>query len=128
MFKNQHSIQQSVTFLYVQNLGISAEFYQTILNLPLVLEQTNCNIYRLTTTSFLGICQTEEAIDPKGVIVTLVSDKLEEWQAHLISNGLTLEKPITHNPKYNITHLFVRDPDGYLIEIQTFHDPSWPQP
>lgn len=123
----RENIQQSVTFLYVKDLGISAEFYAHTLNLPLVLEQTNCNIYRLTKTSFLGICENPEKADPNGIIITLVSDQLEEWQSFLETKGLSLEKPITYNPTYNITHLFLRDPDGYLIEIQTFHDPAWPQ-
>lgn len=119
--------KQAVTFLYVRDLERSAEFYQTALGLPLILKQTNCNIFRITETSFLGTCQTDDPVDPKGIIVTLVSDQLEEWQKNLESKGVSIEKPVTYNPKYNITHLFVRDLDGYLIEIQTFHDPAWPQ-
>ena len=38
-----------------------------------------------------------------------------------------MEKPPTYNPTYHIYHLFVRDPDGYLVEIQTFLDPAWPK-
>ncbi len=37
-----------------------------------------------------------------------------------------IEKPPTLNPQYNIYQMFVRDPNGYLIEIQTFLDPAWP--
>jgi hypothetical protein len=28
----------------------------------------------------------------------------------------------------NIYHCFLRDPNGYLIEIQRFLDPAWPRP
>ena len=30
------------------------------------------------------------------------------------------------NATYNIYHFFMRDPDGYLVEIQRFLDPNWP--
>ncbi|OQY24133.1 MAG: hypothetical protein DRJ03_06405 [Chloroflexi bacterium] len=29
------------------------------------------------------------------------------------------------NPRYNIYHCFLRDPNGYLIEIQRFLDSAW---
>jgi hypothetical protein len=34
-------------------------------------------------------------------------------------------KPPTYNERYQIYHLFARDPNGYLIEIQRFEDPRW---
>ena len=27
----------------------------------------------------------------------------------------------------DIYHFFLRDPDGYLIEVQRFLDPAWPR-
>ncbi|CAK0856243.1 unnamed protein product [Prorocentrum cordatum] len=41
--------------------------------------------------------------------------------------GVPLEKEPTLNPRYNIYHLFIRDPDGHLVEIQQFRDPMWPR-
>ena len=31
------------------------------------------------------------------------------------------------NPTYNVHHFLLRDPNGYLLEFQTFRDPAWPQ-
>ncbi|MEO1266647.1 MAG: VOC family protein [Myxococcota bacterium] len=63
-----------------------------------------------------------------GIIFTLVTDEVETWHTYLTAQGVTFDKAPAYNPKYNIDHCFVRDPNGYLIEIQRFHDPAWPTP
>lgn len=118
---------QMVTFLYTADLPATAAFYADLLRLPLVLDQGGCRIYRVGTDAFLGICRTERPIDSRSVIVTLVSDDVDGWHAYLRTRGAAIEKPPTYNPTYNIYHLFVRDPNGYLVEIQRFLDPAWPQ-
>lgn len=122
------TIDQQVTFLYTNDLGKSAEFYENILQLPLVLDQGACRIYSISNTAFLGVCYTEQPIDSTSIIVTLVSDQVDDWYKFLSAHNIPLEKPPTYNPKFNIYHLFLRDPNGYLIEIQTFRDPAWPSP
>ena len=34
-------------------------------------------------------------------------------------------RPPAHNPRFGIYHLFLRDPDGHLVEIQRFDDADW---
>ena len=122
-------LQQQVTFIYTRDLRESAEFYENALGLPLVLDQGSCRIYRVHGDAFLGICQRADvAPAPDGVIVTLVSDDVDGWYAHLLASGVAIEKPPSRNAQYNIYHLFLRDPNGYLVEIQTFLDPAWPHP
>ena len=42
--------------------------------------------------------------------------------------SVAFETPPSANAEYNIYHCFLRDPDGYQIEIQRFDSPSWPKP
>jgi catechol 2,3-dioxygenase-like lactoylglutathione lyase family enzyme len=120
-------IDQFVTFVYTEDLENSAEFYENTLNLPLVLDQGACRIYRVSNDGFLGICSAGDTqSEPRGVILTLVTDAVDEWYDYLVGKGVAIEKPPQLNPKFNIYHLFVRDPNGYLIEIQTFRSPDWP--
>ena len=53
-----------------------------------------------------------------------------EMHRACVERGLPvyLEKPPTLHPDFNIYHCIVRDPNGYLIEIQRFLDPAWPAP
>lgn len=122
------SIEQQVTFLYTADLAATAVFYETLLELPLVLDQGACRIYSTGGGAFLGFCQHLSRTEgvAAGVILTLVSQDVDGWYDFLQQKGVELEKPPQFNPQFNIYHCFLRDPNGYLIEIQRFADPAWP--
>ena len=118
-----------MTFIYVRDLHVSAAFYENLIGLPLALDQGSCRIYRVAGDAFLGICQQRDAVDqsPSGaLILTLVTHDVDGWHRYLAERGVVVEKPPQYNPVYNIYHCFLRDPDGYLVEIQRFLDPAWP--
>jgi catechol 2,3-dioxygenase-like lactoylglutathione lyase family enzyme len=121
---------QFVTFLYARDLERSAAFYGEALGLPLVLDQGGCRIFQVSPGAFLGICACSETrpCSPEGVIVTLVSDDVDGWYERLKAKGVAFETPPSANPKFKIYHCFLRDPDGYQVEIQRFDHPAWPQP
>jgi catechol 2,3-dioxygenase-like lactoylglutathione lyase family enzyme len=119
-------LEQLVTFLFTRDLEETSAFYEGTLGLAQVLDQGSCRIYQVADNAFLGFCKHLETAAPSGVILTLVSSQVDEWATYLRQQGIALEKEPAHNPRFNIYHLFVRDPNGYLIEIQRFLDPSWP--
>lgn len=124
-------VDQQVTFLYARDLSASVRFYEELLGLELVMNQGACRIYRVAGEAFLGICEdgaspAGNTVDPRGVIVTLVSDEVDAWHDYLRARDAVIEKPPTLNERFDIYHLFLRDPDGYLVEIQRFGDPTWP--
>ena len=119
-------IDEQITFFYTRDLAATARFYEEVLGLPLALDQGGCRIYRVSSTGYVGFCQREEAPEqPQGVILTLVTADVDEWYQFLRGRGVTFEKLPQVNPRYNIYHCFLRDPNGYLIEIQRFLDPDW---
>jgi catechol 2,3-dioxygenase-like lactoylglutathione lyase family enzyme len=121
------TIDQQVTFLYCKNLEQTTQFYQEIFNLEMVLDQGTCRIFRVCENAFVGFCQkAEPPADKSSVVFTLVTQDVDGWHRHLAERGIQAEKPPTENPIYNIYQMFVRDHDGYLIEIQRFLDPAWP--
>ena len=119
---------QQVTFLYARDLEASSGFYGTTLGLTQVLDQGACRIFQVSRDGFVGVCQCRDDAAPArdGVIVTLVAEDVDGWYEKLISAGLPIEAPPALNPDFNIYHFFLRDPDGYLLEIQRFCDPAWP--
>ena len=118
---------QQVTFLYTADLEKTAVFYETVLELPLVLDQGACRIYQVGGGSFLGFCRHLNSGElSQGVIITLVSEDVDGWYAYLRDKGVTFEKEPQLNEQFNIYHCFLRDPNGYLLEIQRFLDPAWP--
>jgi len=117
-----------ITFLSVDDLERSSAFYGTTLGLDLVADQGSCRIFRVSESGFLGICVSERPAGAPGLIVTLVRDDVESFCAALAERGAAFEHPVAHNSKFGITHAFLRDPDGHLIEIQRFDDPAWAVP
>jgi catechol 2,3-dioxygenase-like lactoylglutathione lyase family enzyme len=118
-------VQQQITFLYTHDLEASARFYADTLGLTLWRDQGACRIYHVCAEAYLGICQ-QAAAQPgparRDVIFTLVTPDVDGWYEHLSARGVAFEKPPQINPQYRIYHCFLRDPDGYLIEIQRFLD------
>ena len=57
-----------------------------------------------------------------------LQQEVDAWYHYLHEQGIAFEKKPMFNPNYNIYHCFIRDPNGYLIEIQQFLDPAWPVP
>lgn len=115
---------QQITFLHTQDLAATQRFYSQLLGLAMVRCQANCLIFRATESAYLGFCEHIEPITPgRKVILTLVSKDVEEWYETLKNRGADLMEPPKANPKYEITHFFLKDPDGYWIEVQRFDQP-----
>ncbi len=118
-------VAQQITFLYTANLEDSAHFYEDVLGLTLARDQGTCRIYRVSGESYIGLCQRADAIvdqERRTLIFTLVTPEVDAWYEYLQGRGVRFEKPPAVNPDYNIYHCFLRDPNGYLIEIQRFLD------
>ena len=118
---NHPPIEQQITFLYTRDLEATAHFYEEIMGLPLALDQGDCRIYRVSSDGYVGFCQRDVAPEePAGIIFTIITPEVDEWHAYLCDQGVAFEKAPTLNRKYAIYHCFLRDPNGYLIEIQRF--------
>jgi catechol 2,3-dioxygenase-like lactoylglutathione lyase family enzyme len=116
------SFESLVTFLRTRDLERAHRYYADELGLPMVLDQGRCRIYRISVGGYLGFCLGEP--NPDGVIVTLVAPDVEKRCAALEASGVRFESPLAYNAEFDITHAFLRDPDGHLVEIQRFE--SWP--
>ena len=119
---------QQVTFVYTNDLDRTTRFYGETLGLELVLDQGPCHIYRVTPSSFLGVCACREgrAVAPEGVVLTLVTDEVDAWYERLQAAGVPLEGPPEKSETFQVYCFFARDPEGYRVEFQRFLDPRWP--
>ncbi len=127
-------IESQITFLYTADLQSTADFCENILGLALWLDQGTCRIYQVSKDGYLGFCQrADEVAQPANaksagaehpdVIYTIVTpekDDVDSWYEMLKTKGVEFEQEPEVNPKYKIYHCFLRDPNGYLIEIQKF--------
>lgn len=112
-----------VAFMHTSDLESTHRFYHEILGLPLYRDQGACRIYRVRTDSYLGFCTHFPKTNPDGIILTLLTDDVDDLYERLCTAPeVQVQEPPKVNSRFAIYHFFVRDPDGYKIEIQKFLD------
>jgi predicted enzyme related to lactoylglutathione lyase len=123
-------VRATITFLYYRDLARAAAFYETVLGLPLVVQQRLpeapdfCRIYRISPTGYVGLVDerhgAHRADEGKAVNLSLVVDDPEAWHDHLRAHGVTITRPPRESPALHIRGFMALDPEGYTLEFETF--------
>jgi len=120
----QGPFNQLIAFFHAKSLDATRQFYTEMLALPLVRDQGSCLIFGVAENAYLGFCRHIEPIEPgRRVILTLVTEDVDGWYKKLESYGADLVSQPESNPKFQIYHFFLKDPNGYWVEIQRFNQP-----
>ncbi|MAT44492.1 MAG: glyoxalase [Anaerolineaceae bacterium] len=114
------NIHQQITFLPTNKFTEMEAFYSGLLSLKKVLDQGDCIIFKTTDSSYIGFCERELELGSNRIILTLVTDQVDEFYEQLQKKSVQCESKPCLNEKYAIYHFFVKDPNGYLVEIQQF--------
>ena len=120
-----------ITFVYTRDIEASTEFYERKLELGKVYEHGGCKIYRASANGYLGVCYRQNApeqpfdYENRNVIFTFVTDDVDGWFARLKERGVEPAYPPGASEEYGVYSGFIRDPNGYLLEIQRFLNPDW---
>lgn len=59
------------------------------------------------------------------MIITFVTENVDEIFNELKIESTDVVKRPALNKEFKIYNCFIKDPDGYLIEIQRFETPEW---
>ena len=110
-----------VAFYHTADLQATHHFYHEILGLPLYKDQGACRIYEALPGGYIGFCEHFPEGRPEGLIITLLTDAVDEAYERVCALAESaVEAPPAENPRFHIYHFFLRDPNGYKVEIQTF--------
>ncbi|OBZ93514.1 hypothetical protein ADU59_21980 [Pararhizobium polonicum] len=127
MTKNEPLINQAVTWLYTEELEKLVPFYRDVMELPLVLEQARCRVFRMAAGAFIGVCRIpERPLGTKGMMVTFLTADVQALYERLLAKGVEFEHPPKPLGDGSLIGTFFRDPQGYHLQIQQFLDPRWP--
>lgn len=118
-------IESQITFLATHDLAKTAEFYEQVIGLRLALDQGICRIYKVSDNAFIGFCERAQVVAKNDVIISFVTPDVDKLCEQLKALGVNIEKGPTYSPEYKVYHCFLRDPNGYRLEIQRFEDPRW---
>lgn len=112
-----------LTFLPTHDLSAADAFYRGVLGLDLARDQGTCRIYRVRDGAYVGFCLGSPVIPPAHrVFVTLVVEDVQAVYDDLVAKGVRPEGPVEHVAAFAITRFLVRDPHGYMVEVQCFDE------
>ena len=114
-----------ITFLKTKDLDETSAFYTGVLPFELALDQGKCRIFRICPGCFVGFCLTDGSTGSDEVILTFEIEDVDGFCSDLEGQDVEIEVRPRLNKDYNIYQMFIRDPNGYLLEIQRFLDPRW---
>ena len=118
---------QQVTFIYTTNLDAGSAFLADKLGLELALNQNDtCHIYKVTPTSYLGICINREPPEVPGMTYSFVTSDVDVAYGTLCGRGVVFEAPPAYSERFKVYSTFFRGPENYRFELQAFCDPAWP--
>lgn len=120
---NQHIREGLILFLGTLDLDKTHQFYTQALELNMIIDQGACRIYRVPGGGHIGFCShIPPVLGEKSPIVTLVTQDVDGCYEKLIEWGVAILHPPAINPRFGIYHFFLKDPNGYTLEIQRFTD------
>ncbi len=118
-------IRANNLFLYYKELDKALEFYSITLGMELVADYGMAYILRMTFDSYLVLVDADKGMhsakEPKTVALALLTDKLDEWYAHLKNQGVEIKSE--YQPKEGSAHdgFVAVDTEGYLLEFERFN-------
>jgi predicted enzyme related to lactoylglutathione lyase len=111
-----------ISWVYTQDLDSTADFYARGLGLECSRDEGDARIFATAGGAFIGVCRAfaDRVVEPKGGMISIVTDDVDAWYLRLLDNGLQIDKPPEQIERFGIYSFFVKDPNGYLLEFQQF--------
>ena len=114
-----------IIFLTYENLEAGDHFYRVVLGLPLIEDQGWAKVYRLHGSAHVGIVKSHRGpvAEPvgSGTLISIVVEDVDAWYEHLKNEpSIEIAGPPSMVDDIPVTSFFLKDPEGYSIEIQAF--------
>jgi predicted enzyme related to lactoylglutathione lyase len=111
-----------IPWLYYRDLPKAMEFYEEVMGFEMVVDQGWSKIYRIRDGAYVGLVDERHgyhrASEDKPVIVCLNVRDADAWYERLKERGVELERQPQESERLKIKVFMLRDPEGYVIEIQ----------
>ena len=130
MSDNNPSLHSQISWVYTDDLESTARFYREQLGLECLRDEGSARIFATAAGAGIGVCQVfaERVVEPAGGMISIVTDDVDGWDRRLIDNGVDIDHPPRRLEQFGVYSFFVRDPNGYPIEFQSFDEEPWVGP
>ena len=117
-----YGVKGLIPWLYYKDLPGAMEFYEEVMGFEMVVDQGWSKIYRIRDGAYVGLVDERHgyhrASEDKPVIVCLNVHDADAWYERLKERGVELERQPQESERLKIKVFMLRDPEGYVIEIQ----------
>ena len=100
-------------------------FYKETIGLDLAIDQGFAKIFRVGETAYLGLINAKLSVvklsEDKSVALTILVSNVDGWFQHLTNLGIPTFRESHDVPKIGIRFFPLKNPEGYLVEIQYFY-------
>jgi len=114
-----------LTFLYFDDLEKATKFYRDVMGFKIAIDQGWAKIFELADNAQLGLVDGKKgSLKPskdKPVMVTLLVPDVDEWYRHFKKLGVPTMSEPHDEPSLKLRQFMLKDPEGYVIEIQHFY-------
>ena len=111
-----------ITWLYYRDLPGAMKFYKEVMGLSLEVDQGWSKIYKVREGAYIGLVDERygyhRASNAKPVIICLNVLDANSWFNRLKERGVELEDKPKESERLKIKVFMLRDPEGYVIEVQ----------
>ena len=115
-------ITGQISWVYCRDLAETVPFYRDVLGLEVARDAISAMIFAAGPGAMIGVCEAfgDRVIEPAGGMITLLVEDVDGWYARLKSRRAALKGPPERIERFGIYSFFCTDPNGYVIEVQTF--------
>ncbi len=117
-----YGVKGLIPWLYYRDLPKAMEFYEDVMGFEMVVDQGWSKIYRIRDGAYVGLVDERHgyhrASEDKPVILCLNVHDADAWYERLKEKGVELERQPRESERLRIKVFMLRDPEGYVIEIQ----------
>lgn len=113
-----------ITFTYHDYIEKSAEFYNDVLGLELVMDRNWVKIFKVGKDSHIGLVDSEKGYlkpqEEKSVMLSIMVQDIQKWYEKLEEKGAKTNHPPQKSADIDMMGFLTWDPSGYVIEILEF--------
>jgi predicted enzyme related to lactoylglutathione lyase len=117
-----------ISFIYFDDLKAACDFFEGVLQLPLVCDQKWSKIYQICPGSYLGAVDRSrgacKATTRDGVLTSFVVLNFEDMVTRLEKAGIEFSNPPHLSEALQIKSLMFIGPEGYKFEVEEFLNPA----
>ncbi|MCW3992661.1 MAG: VOC family protein [Candidatus Bathyarchaeota archaeon] len=118
----EYDVKGLIPWLYYRDLPGAMRFYEEVMGFEMVVDQGWSKIYRIREGAYVGLVDGEKGYhrpsDTKPVIICLNVHDADAWYRRLVERGVEIEEQPQESERLKIKVFMLRDPEGYVIEIQ----------